>query len=40
LADLARLLASSVGADHRNAPVNALSDLSIIFAVDDISERL
>ena len=34
--ELSRFLAPPVVADHRNAPVNALGYLRIMFAVDDI----
>jgi catechol 2,3-dioxygenase-like lactoylglutathione lyase family enzyme len=36
--ELSRFLAPSVVADHRNAPVNALGYLRVMFAVDDIDE--
>ena len=35
-----RFLAPLVVADHRNAPVNALGYLRVMFAVDDIDEML
>ena len=38
--ELSRFLAPRVVADHRNAPVNALGYLRIMFAVDDIDETL
>src|SRR5947199_9864524 len=38
--ELSRFLAPSVVADHRNAPVNALGYLRVMFAVDDIDETL
>src|SRR3954462_4343471 len=38
--ELSRFLAPSVLADHRNAPVNALGYLRVMFAVDDIDETL
>jgi catechol 2,3-dioxygenase-like lactoylglutathione lyase family enzyme len=38
--ELSRFLAPPVVADHRNAPVNALGYLRIMFAVDDIDETL
>jgi predicted enzyme related to lactoylglutathione lyase len=38
--ELSRFLAPSVIADHRNAPVNALGYLRVMFAVDDIDETL
>ena len=38
--ELSRFLAPRVVADHRNAPVNALGYLSVMFAVDDIDETL
>src|SRR5919202_4479297 len=34
--ELSRFLAPPVVADHRNAPVNALGYLRVMFAVDDI----
>ncbi|MGD9737977.1 MAG: VOC family protein [Bauldia sp.] len=34
--ELSRFLAPPVAADHRNAPVNALGYLRVMFAVDDI----
>ncbi|HXW34370.1 MAG TPA: VOC family protein [Acidimicrobiales bacterium] len=34
--ELSRFLAPAVVADHRNAPINALGYLRIMFAVDDI----
>src|SRR5262245_20955573 len=37
---LSRFLAPNVVADHRNAPVNALGYLRVMFAVDDIDETL
>src|SRR5207247_4976093 len=37
---LSRFLAPPVVADHRNAPVNALGYLRVMFAVDDIDETL
>lgn len=36
--ELSRFLAPQVGADHRNAPVNALGYLRVMFAVDDIDD--
>ena len=36
--ELSRFLAPRVVADHRNAPVNALGYLRVMFAVDDIDE--
>jgi catechol 2,3-dioxygenase-like lactoylglutathione lyase family enzyme len=38
--ELSRFLAPPVVADHRNAPVNALGYLRVMFAVDDIDELL
>ena len=38
--ELSRFLAPPVDADHRNAPVNALGYLRVMFAVDDIDETL
>src|SRR6201994_4624658 len=38
--ELSRFLAPPVVADHRNAPVNALGYLRIMFAVDDLDETL
>ena len=38
--ELSRFLAPPVVADHRNAPVNALGYLRVMFAVDDIEETL
>ena len=38
--ELSRFLTPRVVADHRNAPVNALGYLRVMFAVDDIDERL
>src|ERR671925_154424 len=38
--ELERFLAPPVVADHRNAPVNALGYLRVMFAVDDIDEML
>src|SRR3954471_15811958 len=38
--ELSRFLTPSVVADHRNAPVNALGYLRVMFAVDDIDETL
>jgi catechol 2,3-dioxygenase-like lactoylglutathione lyase family enzyme len=38
--ELSRFLAPPVLADHRNAPVNALGYLRVMFAVDDIDETL
>ena len=36
--ELSRFLAPPVVADHRNAPVNALGYLRVMFAVEDIDE--
>ncbi|MBN8953016.1 MULTISPECIES: VOC family protein [unclassified Rhizobium] len=38
--ELSRFLRPPVIADHRNAPVNALGYLRVMFAVDDIDETL
>ncbi len=38
--ELSRFLTPPVAADHRNAPVNALGYLRVMFAVDDIDETL
>ena len=38
--ELSRFLEPPVAADHRNAPVNALGYLRVMFAVDDIDETL
>jgi catechol 2,3-dioxygenase-like lactoylglutathione lyase family enzyme len=38
--EFSRFLAPRVVADHRNAPVNALGYLRVMFAVDDIDETL
>ena len=38
--ELSRFLSPLVIADHRNAPVNALGYLRVMFAVDDIDELL
>jgi len=38
--ELSRFLAPQVVADHREAPVNALGYLRVMFAVDDIDETL
>ncbi|RWD71383.1 VOC family protein [Mesorhizobium sp.] len=38
--ELSRFLRPSVVADHRNAPVNALGYLRVMFAVDDIDDTL
>src|SRR3569833_2802438 len=38
--ELSRFLAPSVVEDHRNAPVNALGYLRVMFAVSDIDETL
>jgi catechol 2,3-dioxygenase-like lactoylglutathione lyase family enzyme len=38
--EISRFLSPPVIADHRNAPVNALGYLRIMFAVDDIDEML
>src|SRR5467141_3059264 len=38
--ELSRFLTPPVVADHRNAPVNALGYLRVMFAMDDIDETL
>src|SRR3954447_21317680 len=38
--ELSRFLMPHVVADHRNAPVNALGYLRVMFAVDDLDETL
>ena len=38
--ELSRFLTPAVVADHRNAPVNALGYLRVMFTVDDIDETL
>ncbi len=38
--ELSRFIRPPVVADHRNAPVNALGYLRVMFAVDDLSETL
>ncbi|MBB4665097.1 VOC family protein [Conexibacter arvalis] len=38
--ELSRFLAPRIVADHRNAPVNSLGYLRVMFAVDDIDETL
>jgi catechol 2,3-dioxygenase-like lactoylglutathione lyase family enzyme len=38
--ELSRFLRPPVVADHRNAPVNALGYLRVMFAVDDLDETL
>jgi catechol 2,3-dioxygenase-like lactoylglutathione lyase family enzyme len=38
--ELSRFLAPPVVADHRNAPVNALGYLRVMFTVDDLDETL
>jgi catechol 2,3-dioxygenase-like lactoylglutathione lyase family enzyme len=38
--ELSRFLSPPTVADHRNAPVNALGYLRVMFAVDDIDETL
>jgi catechol 2,3-dioxygenase-like lactoylglutathione lyase family enzyme len=38
--ELSRFLAPPVVADHRNAPVNALGYLRVMFAVDDLDDTL
>lgn len=38
--ELSRFIAPAVVADHRNAPVNALGYLRVMFAVDDLDDTL
>lgn len=38
--ELSRFLTPPTVADHRNAPVNALGYLRVMFAMDDIDETL
>ena len=38
--ELSRFITPPVVADHRNAPVNALGYLRVMFAVDDLDELL
>src|ERR671929_2364904 len=38
--EISRFLTPTVVADHRNAPVNALGYLRIMFAVEDIDDTL
>ena len=38
--ELSRFLTPPPVADHRNAPVNALGYLRVMFAVDDVDETL
>jgi catechol 2,3-dioxygenase-like lactoylglutathione lyase family enzyme len=38
--ELSRFLSPPIVADHRNAPVNALGYLRVMFTVDDIDETL
>lgn len=38
--ELSRFLAPDVIADHRNAPINSLGYLRVMFAVDDLDETL
>jgi catechol 2,3-dioxygenase-like lactoylglutathione lyase family enzyme len=38
--ELSRFLEPATVADHRNAPVNALGYLRVMFAVDDIDDTL
>ncbi len=38
--ELSRFITPAVIADHRNAPVNALGYLRVMFAVDDIDDTL
>ncbi len=38
--EISRFLTPSVVADHRNAPVNALGYLRVMFTVDDIDATL
>ena len=38
--ELSRFVAPPVAADHRNAPVNALGYLRVMFAVEDLDDTL
>jgi len=38
--ELSRFLAPPIATDHRNAPVNALGYLRVMFAVDDLDDTL
>jgi predicted enzyme related to lactoylglutathione lyase len=38
--EISRFLTPPVVADHRNAPVNALGYLRVMFTVDDVDETL
>ena len=38
--ELSRFLAPAVVSDHRNAPVNALGYLRVMFAVDDVDDTV
>jgi predicted enzyme related to lactoylglutathione lyase len=38
--EISRFITPPIVADHRNAPVNALGYLRVMFAVDDIDETL
>jgi catechol 2,3-dioxygenase-like lactoylglutathione lyase family enzyme len=38
--ELSRFLTPATVADHRNAPVNSLGYLRVMFAVDDLDETL
>jgi catechol 2,3-dioxygenase-like lactoylglutathione lyase family enzyme len=38
--EISRFLTPPAVADHRNAPVNALGYLRVMFAVDDVDETL
>ncbi len=38
--ELSRFLAPSIASDHRNAPVNSLGYLRVMFAVDDLDDTL
>jgi predicted enzyme related to lactoylglutathione lyase len=38
--ELSRFITPRVVADHRNAPVNSLSYLRVMFAVEDVDETL
>ncbi|TBR36480.1 MULTISPECIES: VOC family protein [Dyella] len=38
--EISRFISPAVVADHRNAPVNALGYLRVMFAVDDLDETL
>jgi len=38
--EISRFITPAIAADHRNAPVNALGYLRVMFTVDDIDETL